>query len=186
MRAAWKNPCMLMSGLLSAALMFHGAALAQPAAAGSADEQQVETFEPGSQYKPPEKSEWVDAGLDPAEYADAVEYQVGIREWKQLARARKNHSTAGWSCLGVGVLGGGILATIYMAKGWGVSEHPQMEVFAVSMVAIGATLLTGIVVATTSPGPEDFIDKWRAERGLSFDLGPTTLHPGLNGLALKF
>jgi hypothetical protein len=134
----------------------------------------------------PTKADWVAAGLDPLEYAEALQYEAGIEEWKQLVRSRKNHTTAGWSCVGVAVLGGGIVATLWLAQGWGVSEHPQMEVFAISMVAIGATLITGIVVATTSPGPEDFVQKWRADRGLSFNLGPATLHPGLSGLALTF
>ncbi len=153
----------------------------------SASAQEVEKITEGpTKTKGPTKAEWVAAGLDPAEYNTALEYEVGIEEWKELERSRRNHITAGWSCVGVSVLGAGIVATIWLAQGWNVSDHPQMEAFAMSMVAIGATLITGIIVATTSPGPEDFVKKWRMERGLSFNIGSTTLTPGANGFTLTF
>lgn len=176
MCAAWKNPILASLGFAA------GLTLALPAWSA-----EVEEITEGPQKAAgPTRPDWVAAGLDPAEYELALQYEVGIDEWKQLVRSRKNHLTAGWSCVGVSVLAGGIVATLWLAQGWNVSEHPQMEVFALSMVAIGATLITGIVVASTSPGPADFVQKWRADRGLSFDLGPATLHPGLTGLALTF
>jgi hypothetical protein len=165
--------------LLLAALLLSTPALAQPLG--------VDVVKKGpKKQKGPTKSEWVAAGLDPAEYALAINYDVGIDEWKQLERSRKNHSTAGWACMGVSALAGGIVATLWIANGWNLSDHPQMEVFALSMVAAGATLLTGVVLAATSPEPEDFVQKWRHDRGLSFNIGETTLTPGLNGMVLTF
>lgn len=168
-----------VNSFLLAALLLSAPALAQPVAI-------EEVTEGPKKQKGPTKSEWVAAGLDPAEYAQAIDYDVGIPEWKQLERSRKNHTTAGWACMGVSALAGGIVATIWIANGWNVKDHPQMEVFALSMVAIGATLLTGIVLSATSPEPEDFVQKWRRDRGLSFNIGQTTLTPGLNGMQLKF
>jgi len=177
MRRAHKNPILLSMGLLAGLLLVTGNVAAQEAS---------EIQEGPAKAQGPSKSDWVNAGLDPAEYAEAMSYEVGIHEWKELVQSRKNRRTAGWATVGVGVLGAGILATIYLAKSYNVTDHPQMEVFAISMVGVGAALLTGFVTALSAPGPEDFVDKWRRERGLSFDIGETTLHPGLNGLALTF
>ena len=157
------------------------------AMSSSAWSQQVQQVTEGhAKPKGPSKAEWVAAGLDPAEYNTALEYEADIDQWKELERSRHNHITAGWSCVGVSILGGGIVATIWLAQGWNVSDHPQMEAFTMSMVAIGATLITGIIVATTSPGPEDFVKKWRMEKGLSFNMGSATLSPGINGLTVTF
>ena len=177
MRKALNNPILTSLGFLAGLLLATGGVAAQ----------EVTEVQSGPvKAKGPSKSDWVNAGLNPAEYEEAMSYEVGIHEWKELVQSRKNHSTAGWATVGVGVLGAGILATIYLAKGYNVTDHPQMEVFAISMVGVGAALLTGFVTALTTPGPEDFAKKWRKERGLSFDIGHTTVHPALNGLALTF
>jgi len=177
MRRVHKNPILVGLGLLAGLLLASGGVLAD----------EVTEIQSGPvKAKGPSKSDWVAAGLNPAEYEQAMSYEVGIHEWKELVRSRKNHVTAGWAAVGIGVLGAGILATIYLAKGYNVTDHPQMEVFAISMVGVGAALLTGFVTALTSPGPEDFVDKWRKERGLDFDIGDATVHPALNGLAVTF
>ncbi len=149
--------------------------------------QEVEQPPGARQQKGPSKADWVAAGLDPAEYSQALEYGVGIDEWKELERSRKNHTTAGWACVGVGVLGGGVVATLWLTMDdWDLKSSPDMEVFVISMVAVGATILTGFVVALSAPGPEEFVEKWRRDKGLSFEIGSTTLTPGPLGMTLTF
>ena len=103
--------------------------------------------------------------------------------------SRRAHITAGWACVGVGLLAGAVEATVIVASDIDISLHPEQEVFIMSTVAMGATVLTGLIVLLTAPGPEDL--RYQSEEELpkfaSFDLGGgATLKPLPMGLRIDF
>ncbi|MBN2496791.1 MAG: hypothetical protein JXR96_19530 [Deltaproteobacteria bacterium] len=166
------------SALLTAAPL-----AAQPASdSGKSEQPQV--------YKMPTLEDWNAAGLDPHEYDMAVRYQVSIEQWKDMDSSRKAHVTAGWACIGVGILGGAVEATVILAGGIDINAHPEREVFIISTVAVGATALTGLIVMLAAPGPEDFkYQQHKKKQGpiFAFDLGgDVQLQPSPLGLVLTF
>ncbi len=111
-------------------------------------------------YKPPSAEEWKAAGLRPEDLATAHRYHVTIDEWKKMERTRKAYQIAGWSCIGIALLAPAIEATLRWGAGIPFTGHPNTEVFIVSNVAVGATLITGIVLVLTAPEPGDFVKRW--------------------------
>ncbi|HUU01939.1 MAG TPA: hypothetical protein VM425_10885 [Myxococcota bacterium] len=133
-------------------------------------------------YKAPSRADWSAAGLELEEYNTALRYEVTLDEWKEMDRSRHNRRTAGWACIGVALLAPAIEATIIWGGGVDYMHHPEAEVFIVVNVAALATLVTGIVLAATAPGPEDFKRRWQRQQDL------TALHlvPSPGGLGLGF
>ncbi|RME27557.1 MAG: hypothetical protein D6806_04455 [Deltaproteobacteria bacterium] len=133
-------------------------------------------------YRPPTAEEWKNSGLRAEDLATAHRYHVTIEEWKDMERTRKAYQIAGWSCIGLALLAPAIEATLHWGAGIPFTGHPNTEVFIVSNVAVGATLITGIVLVATAPEPEDFIkrwNRWQREKGLSFGIGPGGIRLGL-------
>jgi hypothetical protein len=133
-------------------------------------------------YQPPTKDDWLAAGLDPIEYDIAVRYEVSLEEWKQMDDSRGAHKTAGWACIGVGFLIPAIEATLHWGGDvpWDVS--PEQEFFIMGGALAFASILTGIVVLATTPGPEDFKQAWRKKAG-ALSLAPS---PGGIGVGFSF
>ena len=116
-------------------------------------------------YQPPTKAEWLAAGLDPIEYDIAVRYEVTLKEWKKMDDKRSAHKTAGWACIGVGILVPAIEATLHWGGDvpWDVS--PEQEFYIMGAALGFASILAGIVVLAATPGPEDFKEAWRRKAG---------------------
>jgi len=142
-----------------------------------------------SLYQMPTRDDWNAAGLAPEEYDMAVQYKSSIAVWKKMNDSRRAHVTAGWACIGVGLLAGAVEATVIMASDIDISLHPEQEVFIMSTVAMGATALTGLIILLTAPGPEDLRNRPQEElpKFASFDLGGgVSLRPQPMGLRLDF
>jgi len=133
-------------------------------------------------YQPPTKDEWLAAGLDAIEYDIAVRYEVTLEEWKKMDDSRSTHKTAGWACIGVGLLIPAIEATLHFGGDvpWDVS--PEQEFFIMGAALGFASILTGIVVLAATPGPEDFKTAWRKKAG-ALSLVPS---PGGIGVGFTF
>jgi hypothetical protein len=133
-------------------------------------------------YRAPTKTDWTAAGLKLEDYNTALRYEVTLEEWKEMDRSRHARRTAGWACIGVALLTPAVEATIIWGGGVDYMHHPEAEVFIVVNVAALATLVTGIVLAATAPGPEDFKRRWQRQQDL------TSLHlvPAPGGLGLGF
>jgi len=135
-------------------------------------------------YKPPTKAEWLEAGLELEELSTAMRYEVSLEDWKEMDISRHNQLTAGWACVGVALLTPAIEATVIWGGGVPYTTHPEAEVFIVVNVAALATLVTGIVLLATAPGPDDFKERWmRENEQFSLRLMPT---PGGLGLGFSF
>jgi hypothetical protein len=133
-------------------------------------------------YQPPTKDEWLAAGLDPIEYDIAIRYEVSLKEWKDMDGSRRAHKTAGWACIGVGILIPAIEATLHFGGDvpWNVS--PEQEFYIMGAALGFASILTGIVVLAATPGPEDFKEAWRRKAG-AISLVPS---PGGIGVGFSF
>lgn len=144
--------------------------------------QQPPAEKPPRAYKAPTKAEWEAAGLKLDDYNTALRYEVSLEDWQEMERSRHARRTAGWACIGVALLTPAIEATIIWGGGVDYMHHPEAEVFIVVNVAALATLVTGIVLAATAPGPEDFKQRWEHQQQL------TSLHlvPAPGGLGLGF
>ncbi len=144
--------------------------------------QEAQSEKQPAAYKAPSRADWSAAGLELEEYNTALRYEVTLDEWKEMDRSRHTRQTAGWACIGVALLAPAIEATIIWGGGVDYMHHPEAEVFIVVNVAALATLVTGIVLAATAPGPEDFKRRWQREQDL------TALHlvPSPGGLGLGF
>jgi hypothetical protein len=133
-------------------------------------------------YQPPTKDEWQAAGLDPIEYDIAVRYEVTLEEWKKMDDSRSTHKTAGWACIGVGILIPAIEATIHFGGDVPLEPSPEREFFIMGAALAFASILTGIVVLASTPGPEDFKAAWRKKAG-ALSLVPS---PGGIGVGFTF
>jgi hypothetical protein len=146
--------------------------------------QEPEVPVPPPSYTAPSREAWLEAHLDPDEYTMALRYEVTLEEWKEMDRSRQARLTAGWACIGIALLAPAIEATVIWGGGVDYTLHPEMEVFIVVNVAALATLVTGIVLATTAPGPEKFKTRWMMKEGqASIYLAPS---PGGLGLGFSF
>ncbi|RLB53487.1 MAG: hypothetical protein DRI34_13340 [Deltaproteobacteria bacterium] len=135
-------------------------------------------------YHPPSMEQWLAAGLRAEDLPTAQRYEVTIGDWQEMERSRRTHQVAGWSCLGLALLAPAVEATLHWGAGIPFSGHPNLEVFIVSNVAVGAVLITGIVLLSSAPGPEDFKLRWQKrhrDEGFSFTLSPSSV-----GLLLRF
>lgn len=135
-------------------------------------------------YQPPSEEQWLAAGLRAEDLPTAQRYEVTIDEWLEMNRSRRTHQVAGWSCLGLALLAPAVEATLHWGAGIPFSGHPNMEVFIVSNVAVGAVLISGIVLLASTPGPEDFKMRWQKRHpdgGFSLLLTPTSV-----GMRLRF
>jgi hypothetical protein len=133
-------------------------------------------------YQPPTKVEWQAAGLDPIEYDIAVRYEVTLEEWKKMDDKRSAHKTAGWACIGVGILIPAIEATLHFGGDVPWDTSPEQEFFIMGAALSFASILTGIVVLASTPGPEDFKQAWRKKAG-ALSLVPS---PGGIGVGFSF
>lgn len=133
-------------------------------------------------YQPPTKDEWQAAGLDPIEYDIAVRYEVTLEEWKKMDDSRSTHKTAGWACIGVGILIPAIEATLHFGGDVPWDTSPEQEFFIMGGALAFASILTGIVVLASTPGPEDFKAAWRKKAG-ALSLVPA---PGGIGVGFSF
>ena len=133
-------------------------------------------------FHPPTKADWLAAGLDPIEYDFAVRYEVTLKEWKKMDDKRHAHKTAGWACIAVGILVPAIEATLHFGGNvpWDVS--PEQEFFIMGAALGFASILAGIVVLSSTPGPEDFKKAWRKKAG-AISLVPS---PGGIGVGFSF
>jgi hypothetical protein len=127
--------------------------------------QTVETISPKKGYQPPDREDWLNAGLIADEYDYAVRYEVSLEEWKKMHTKRNTHRTAGWALVGVGLLIPAVEATIHFASDLKFQNHPEQEVYIMCTVAAGLSILTGIVLVASAPGPEDFKSAWFRKAG---------------------
>ena len=134
-------------------------------------------------YIPPTKSEWISAGLNMDEYGQALRYQVSLDDWKEMDSSRDTHQTAGWACIALGLLTPAIEATIIWGAGVPLDQHPNQEVFIMVTVAAFASVLTGIVVLASTPGPEDFKQRWKKELSSAVYFAPA---PNGFGMGFRF
>jgi hypothetical protein len=135
---------------------------------------------PGDQ--PPTRADWLAAGLDPIEYDIAVRYEVGLKEWQDMDDQRHAHKTAGWACIAVGILIPAIEATLHFGGDVPWDTSPEQELFIMGAALGFASILTGIVLLASTPGPEDFKQAWRKKAG-AISLVPA---PGGIGMGFSF
>ena len=137
-------------------ILFSGLLLCLPTIVQAQEFQRLEP--PG--YQAPTRTQWIAAGLDPDEYNTAVRYEVSVDAWKDMDTRRHNGIVAGWACISTALLGAAVGGTVYYAAGVDFQAHPEQEVTIIAAVAAGALLLTGLVLATHAPGPEEFRRAW--------------------------
>ena len=133
-------------------------------------------------YQAPTKAEWLAAKLDPIEYDIAVRYEVSLKEWQDMDNSRSAHKTAGWACIGVGILIPAIEATLHFGGDVAWDTSPEQEFFIMGAALGFASILTGIVVLASTPGPDDFKQAWRKKAG-AISLVPS---PGGIGVGFTF
>ena len=105
---------------------------------------------------------------------------VDIIEW--VDDSRSTHKTAGWACIGVGILIPAIEATLHFGGDISWNTSPEQEFFIMGGALAFASILTGIVVLASTPGPEDFKQAWRKKAG-ALSVVPA---PGGIGVAFSF
>ena len=135
-------------------------------------------------YTAPSKADWKAADLDPAEYDLAVSHQVSLEDWKEMDRSRHTHQSAGWACFGIGLLIPAIGITVKYAVPLDWTKTPAMESYIMFGVASLASLVTGIILVATAPGPEEaYAKSFGSQSATSLHLVPS---PGGIGLGFSF